>query len=254
MRPYATAHNVGGRPVQCDAAAVRTAPGGTRSFVLLDGIGSSQDVRNWTRHTAVRLARAAARRGDAETALRALYEKFASDPDRQDPELRRYLPKAAAVVAVHTPGEPLTLAWCGDSRAYLLERGIARRLTEDHNRRRVFPPTAIFPDGGNRNLITSCLGAADTDRDVMNRYNHPAIEATTAEITAACRLVLASDGAYEPHEDAGHDLFAELDDEPLTTTVRSFVDVAVDTARAKLPADEHRYVDNATALVADITP
>jgi serine/threonine protein phosphatase PrpC len=39
------------------------------------------------------------------------------------------------VVAVKAPGKPLTVAWCGDSRAYLMERGIAVRLTEDHNKR-----------------------------------------------------------------------------------------------------------------------
>ncbi|MFI2765153.1 hypothetical protein ACH5A3_41065 [Streptomyces echinatus] len=53
--------------------------------------------------------------------------------------------------------------------------------------------------------------------------------------------------------EAGHDLFTELGEEPLSGAVRSFVDLAVDTARAKLPAGEHRYVDNATTLVADLT-
>ncbi|MFF8431006.1 PP2C family protein-serine/threonine phosphatase [Streptomyces sp. NPDC016566] len=254
MRTFATAQNIGGRTAQCDATAVRTAPNGNRAFVLLDGIGSTEDVRNWTRRTAVRLARTAARRGNAEAGLRALYEEFAADPDRQDPYTRRHMPSAAAVVAVHATGTPLTIAWCGDSRAYLLQRGIARRLTEDHNLRRVHPPTAIFPEGGNRNVITSYLGAAATDEETMNRYNHAAIESATAEVADGCRLVLVSDGAYEPHEETGHDLFTELDDEPLTATVRSFVDLAVDTARAKLPADEHCYVDNATTLAADLTP
>jgi serine/threonine protein phosphatase PrpC len=243
-----------GRSAQCDATAVRTVPNGNRAFVLLDGIGSTEEVRNWTRRTAVRLARAAACRGNAEAGLRALYEQFAADPDRQDPYLRRYMPGAAAVVAVHAPGTPLTVAWCGDSRAYLLQRGITRRLTEDHNKRRVYPPTAHFPEGGNRNAITSYLGAAATDEEAMNQYNHAAIEFATTEACDGCRLVLASDGAYEPHEEAGHDLFTELDDEPLPATVRSFVDLAVDTARAKLPAHEHCYVDNATALAADLTP
>ncbi|MFI1700441.1 PP2C family protein-serine/threonine phosphatase [Streptomyces bobili] len=254
MRAYATAQNIGGRTAQCDATAVCTAPTGHRAFVLLDGIGSTQEVRDWTRHTAVRLARTAARRTNAEAGLRALYEAFATDADRQDPYTRRYMPSAAAVVAVHTPGTPLTIAWCGDSRAYLLQHGITRRLTEDHNLRRVYPPTALRPESGNRNHITSYLGAAATDQETMNQYNHAAIEYATVELTDDCRLVLASDGAYEPHEDAGHDLYAELDDEPLTAIVRNFVDLAVDTARAKLPADEHRYVDNATTLIADLTP
>ncbi|MFJ4584161.1 hypothetical protein [Streptomyces echinatus] len=151
---YATAQNIGGRITQCDATAVRIAPTGNRAFVLLDGIGSTKDVRNWTRRTAARLARTAAHRGNAKAGLRTLYEQFAADPDRQDPYLRRYM---------------------------------------------------------------------------------------------------ASDGAHEPHEEGGYDPFTELGDEPLSGAVRSFVDHAVDTARAKLPADEHRYVDNATTLVADLT-
>lgn len=253
MRTYATAQNVGGRTAQCDATAVRTAPTGARAYVLLDGIGSSDEVRVWTRRAAVRLAQVAARRGDAEAGLRAVYAEYAADPDRQDPYILRYMPSAAAVVAVTVPGEPLTVAWAGDSRAYLLRAGVAFRLTEDHNLRRVYPPTATYPDGGNRNAITSFLGSPETDENLRNRYNHPAIESATAELTDGCRLLLASDGAYEPHEDAGHDLFVELDDDPLTGTVRSFVDLAVQTARSKLPPEEHCYVDNATALIADLT-
>ncbi|MGW0185788.1 hypothetical protein ACWDV7_08565 [Streptomyces sp. NPDC003362] len=63
----------------------------------------------------------------------------------------------------------------------------------------------------------------------MNRYKHPAVEPATIEITEGCRLALASG------------------------TVRSFLDLAVDTARAKLPADEHCCVDNATGLAAVLT-
>ncbi|MFE5407099.1 PP2C family protein-serine/threonine phosphatase [Streptomyces sp. NPDC056580] len=254
MRSYATAQHIGGRTTQCDATAVRTAPDGARAFVLLDGIGSTEAVRDFTRQSAVRLAQSAARRGDAVSALRHLYERLAADPDRQDPYQRRHMPAAAAVVAVTAPGRPLTVAWCGDCRAYLLRRGITRRLTDDHNLRRVHPPTALHPENGNRNVITSYLGSTHTDAEAMNLYRHPAIESTTVESTDGCRLLLASDGAYEPHEDVGHDLYTELDDDPLTRTVRNFVSLAIDTARTKLPADEHHYVDNATALLADLTP
>ncbi|MEU9663931.1 hypothetical protein [Streptomyces chartreusis] len=129
--------NIGGRSAQCDATAVRSSRDGVRAFAFLDGIGSSTEAREWTRRAAVQLATAAARGGDAEAGLRAVYNRYAADPDRQDPYLRRYMPSAAVVVAVTRPGQTLTLAWCGDSRAYLLERAIVRRLTEDHNCRRV---------------------------------------------------------------------------------------------------------------------
>ncbi|GLF99928.1 mucin-2 [Streptomyces yaizuensis] len=208
-------------------------------------------MRDWTRRAAVRLARAAARRGDAEAGLRAVYAAYAADPDRQDPYTLSYMPSAAAVVAVTAPGKPLSVAWAGDCRAYLLRDRLALGLTQDHNRRRVYPPTASH-GGGNRNRITSYLGSSRTDEEVRERSDHPAIEAATAEVTGGSRLLLASDGAYEPHVDAGHDLFAELDGEPLARTVRSFVDLAVNKARTQLPPDEHRYVDNATALLADL--
>ncbi|MEV6653968.1 hypothetical protein [Streptomyces sp. NPDC051219] len=115
VRTNATAQLTGLRDTQCDATAVRTAPTGARAYVLLDGIGSSEAVRQWTRTAARRLARAAAHRGDAEAGLRAVFDAYAAERAHGSGG-----PKAAAVVAVTVPGRPLTLAWCGDSRAYLI--------------------------------------------------------------------------------------------------------------------------------------
>ena len=258
MRPYATAQNIGTRDTQCDATAVHTAPSGARAYVLLDGIGSSRTIREWTIKAARRLARAASHRADAEAGLRHLYNVYAADPDRQDPYERRFMPSAAAVVAVVTPGRPLQVAWAGDCRAYLLVRGITRRLTDDHNARRVFPPTATCPEGGNRNLITSYLGSACGDDELRERYGHPAIEAVTVSLAGPCRLLLASDGAYEPSVDAGHDLYAELDYDPLTQVARDFVHLAVETS-LRTTADPDADLpnapraDNATVLLADLT-
>ncbi|MFF3928247.1 mucin-2 [Streptomyces hirsutus] len=192
-RTYATAQLIGDRTVQCDATAVRTASDGARAFVLLDGIGSSDEIRDWTRTAARRLARAAARRGDAVRGS-----------------------------SVH-------------------------RLTSDHNLRRLYPPRDGMP-GGNRNIITSCLGNTYADEQLMNEVGHPAIEATVCHADTF-RLLLASDGAYEPHEDGGHHLADELIGMP-GEAARHFVDTAVATARAV--ADP--YADNATVLVADIRP
>ncbi|MFD9903901.1 mucin-2 [Streptomyces sp. NPDC059063] len=248
MYAYATAQNIGTRSHQCDATAVRTGPDGTRAFALLDGIGSDDDIRDWTRAAARRLAGYAVRRGHAEEGLRTLHAVYAAEEDRQGPW--NYAPCAAAVVAVAAPGKPLSVAWCGDSRAYLLGNGVARRLTEDHNLRRVWPPTAHRPDGGNRNRITSCLGSSSTDESTKNRYGHPAIEAAVIPLTGPCRLLLASDGAYEPHTDAGYDVYTEADDDDLKAAATGFVEVAVAAALAADPT----HADNATALVADLTP
>lgn len=255
MRNYATAQALGSRTFQCDATAIHTAPDGSRAYALLDGIGDYRTVRTWTRTAARRVARAASRRGDAEAGLRHVYQGYAADPDRQDPYMRRYMASAAAVVVVTSPGKPMTVAWCGDSRAYLLHRGLVRRLTADHNDRRVHPPTARYPEGGDRNLITSYLGGVYEDEDLMVRCGHPAIETATVDLDGPCRLLLASDGAYEPHLDAGHDLYVELADEPLEEAARDFVSLAVTTSLRSTAAQDpaRSYADNASVLLADLT-
>lgn len=250
-RTYATAQLIGTRAVQCDATAVRTAPDGARAYVLLDGIGTSEAIRAWTRAAARSLALAACRQGDAEAGLRRVYRRFADDPDRYGPHK---LPGAAAVVAVTAPGKPLTVAWCGDSRAYLVGQGaIARRLTDDHNLRRVWPPTAMA-EGGNRNTITSYLGAIEDAAERMDCFGHPEIESTAVPLDRPARLVLASDGAYEPCEAARYCLDTELGYTPLTPTAREFVHLAIETAHDLAPAGTRTaaIADNATVLLADL--
>lgn len=238
MRTHATAQLIGDRTHQCDATATATGPDGTRAYVLLDGIGSSDEVRDWTRTAARRLARSAAYHGDAETGLRAQYERYAADPDRHGPWALK--PDACAVVAVVTD-RWLTVAWCGDTRAYLMVDGTVLRLTQDHNLRRVYPPNDIH-GGGNRNVVTSYLGNDETDQDVKNRYGHPAIE-TVTRLAQNSRLLLASDGAYEPLEDSGRQLADYLIGDP-APTARGFVQAAVDHAST--------HADNASVLIADL--
>ncbi|MFE1437094.1 protein phosphatase 2C domain-containing protein [Streptomyces sp. NPDC058739] len=234
MRTHAAFQFIGDRSHQCDATATYTHHG-ARAYVLCDGIGSSDAVRAWTRTATRRLARAAAVHADAEAGLRALYETYAAEPERQDEYARHGLPAACAVVAVTAPGRPLTVAWCGDARAYLLTQpGTLHRLTADHNRRRVF--------GGNRNQVTSYLGATETDEQRKARYNHPAIESATCSVDSA-RLLLASDGAYEPLEDSARNLADHLTGTP----GQAAWDI---TASATAHAAAH--ADNATALVADL--
>ncbi|WP_329215217.1 mucin-2 [Streptomyces sp. NBC_01485] len=240
MRTYATAQHIGDRSHQCDATATASGPDGTRAFVLLDGIGSTDEIRDWTRTAARKLARSAAYHADAETGLRAQYERYASDPDRQGPWARQ--PDACAVVAVVSP-RWLTVAWCGDARAYLMVRGTVQRLTADHNLRRVYPDNGVH-GGGNRNVVTSCLGNAETDQEVKDRYGHPAIESVTRQLENS-RLLLASDGAYEPLEDSLRNLADYLTGDP-REAARDFVTSATEHAGPR--------ADNATVLIADIRP
>lgn len=231
MSTHATAQLIGDRTHQCDATATASGPDGVRAFALLDGIGSTDEIRDWTRRAARRLARSAAYHGDAEAGLRAQYDRYAADPARHDPWAD--LPNACAVVAVVSP-RWLTVAWCGDTRAYLLVRGTVLRLTADHNLRRVH--------GGNRNVVTSFLGNTESDDEVKDRYGHPAIEAVTRQLENS-RLLLASDGAYEPLEDSCRNLADYLIGDPVETA-RGFVQAAIDHGSA--------HADNATVLVADL--
>jgi len=237
MRSYATAQLIGDRSHQCDATATAT-HNGARAYVLLDGIGSSDEIRDWTRTAARRVARSAAYHCDAETGLRVQYNRYAADPDRQGPW--GFGPQACAVVAVASP-RWLTVAWCGDARAYLLVGGTVLRLTQDHNLRRVYPPNDIH-GGGNRNIVTSCLGSDETDQQVKDRYGHPAIESVT-RLSENSRLLLASDGAYEPLEDSCRNLADYLIGTP-TEAARDFTQSAIDHAG--------EYADNATVLIADL--
>jgi serine/threonine protein phosphatase PrpC len=234
MRTHAAFQLIGDRSHQCDATASYT-HNGARAYVLCDGIGSSDEVRAWTRTAARRLAHAAALRADAEAGLRAVYEAYATEPERQDEYTRYDLPAACAVVTVTAPGRPLTVAWCGDARAYVLTpRGTVQRLTDDHNLRRVIQ--------GSRNRITSCLGSTETDEQRKDQYGHPAIESVTRG-AENCRLLLASDGAYEPLEDSARNLADYL----TGTTAHAAHDIAESAI-----AHAGTYADNATALVADL--
>ncbi|MGW3699427.1 hypothetical protein ACWD7C_36345 [Streptomyces sp. NPDC005134] len=161
MRSYACAQNLGLRDHQCDATAVRTDPSGARAYVLLDGVGDREYVREWTRTAARRLARAAARHGNAETALRAVYGAYAAERADTDPCAQRFHPKAAAIVAVTAPGKPVTIAWCGDSRAYVLVRDSIRCLTS--------PTTTTC--GASTRPATECPAAtAAASRRVSGRH------------------------------------------------------------------------------------
>jgi serine/threonine protein phosphatase PrpC len=242
MSSYATHQKTGGRNIQCDATAVATV-NGVRAYALLDGIGDKPYVRDWTRAAARRLARTAARLHDAQAGLRHEYDRYARESDRQGPW--GLGPKACAVVVVEAPGLPLTVANAGDARAYWLRRGTLVQLTQDHNLRRVYPPSDLYPEGGNRHRVTSCLGAVDTDEDVRAVYEHPALEAATAYAEHG-RLLLASDGAYEPLEDAGRNLGDLLHGTPAEAARR----VAVDAVAQALTVTSRP--DNATALVADL--
>jgi serine/threonine protein phosphatase PrpC len=231
MRAHAAAQLTGGRSNQCDATATYT-HAGTRAYVLLDGIGDTYEVHDWTRTAARRLARAAAVSADAEVGLRIVHAQIAEEREllgwRADDE-----PCAVAVVAVVVPGELVQVAWCGDSRAYFLGAdGELQRMTTDHNERQRLLDMGLAPGPGARNRVNSYLGEY--------RNGRPQIGAVLGPV--AGRLLLASDGAYEPLEDSCRDLAAYLTG-GVRGAARGFVEAAIEHGPLR--------PDNATALVAD---
>ncbi|RNG27165.1 PP2C family protein-serine/threonine phosphatase [Streptomyces botrytidirepellens] len=232
-----TAQQLGDRAVQCDATGIYTqAATGARSYVLLDGIGTSTAVQRWTRTTARRLARAAATGGDAYWALLAEHARIRAEPDRQGYSAWMQ-PGAVAVIALALPGHLLQIAWCGDARAYLRSPDalIVRCLTSDHNQRRQKITRGETVEARHRHVVTSYLGHSSEE---------PLIGSVTAP--AEGRLVLVSDGTYEPLEATGHSLAGYLDG-TLGQAAHDLTAAAVQLAWA---SGEHP--DNATALVADL--
>ncbi|CAM5271978.1 hypothetical protein SAVIM338S_00003 [Streptomyces avidinii] len=228
---HGAAQVIGGRSHQCDATATFTHEG-RRAYALLDGIGSTQEIQAWTRSAARRLARAAARTG-ALKGLRLIHAGRAAELTEYGWRAE-YLPKAVAVVAVTEPGKPLEVAWCGDARAYLVPAPGAQpeRLTTDHNMRQVLLDLDQVPGPYARNRVTSYLG--DTS---------PEPPLGSARTRGTGRLVLASDGAYEPLEDAEVPMGDYLAGSP-HQAARALVKAAI------AHADDR--ADNATVLIADL--
>lgn len=228
--PHARAQLIGGRKNQCDATAAHVTSK-ARAYALLDGIGDEPEIRAWAGRTARRLAREAARRADAEAGLRTVHAEIAEERAalgwRAGDE-----PCAVAVVAVVIPGELVQVAWCGDSRAYILDGdGELCLMTSDHNDRQRLLDMGLEPSPFARHHVNSYLG---------DRGARPQIGAVLGP--AAGRLLLASDGAYEPLEDSCRDLAAYLVG-GVHEAAQGFVEAAI----------EHGPVrpDNASVLVVD---
>ncbi|WP_316782965.1 hypothetical protein [Streptomyces sasae] len=78
---YAAAQRIGGRSHQCDAIAVASFES-TTAYALLDGMGSTAQIAQWTEAAAIRLAETAARLGSADAALRQVHATAAAETGR----------------------------------------------------------------------------------------------------------------------------------------------------------------------------
>ncbi|GAA2811646.1 serine/threonine protein phosphatase [Kitasatospora paracochleata] len=230
---HATHQLTGTRTHQCDATATRATRDGGRAYVLLDGIGSNPAVRDWTRDQARRLADLTARSLQPHLAITRLREEIALEPGWQNT-----VPGACAVAAVTGPNRILRIAWIGDCRAYLLyPDGYLGRHTTDHNMRTVLEARDGQAPRWARNRITHCLGHPDAGEALIPDW-------TTDPDRTGTRLLLASDGCYEPIEDAGHTVATALADGTPADAAKRLVRLAI-----KL-GDGNK--DNATCLVADL--
>jgi serine/threonine protein phosphatase PrpC len=238
---FRSAQRLGTRSHQCDATAGRTRRG-IHAFALLDGIGSSDAVRSWTRARAVDLASAGASLGNADAALRRVHASAAAEPGR-DTWGWEDLPAAVAVLAVLNQGA-LTVAWCGDSRAWHLSpAGEFTPLTSDHNVAQDLRDAGLAPGPDDRNTVTSYLGW----HPLAPGNGGGAAKFGTATVDGPLgRLVLASDGTYEPLESAADPMTGHLTGSTCQQAARRLVAAAITNAHPS-------RTDNATVLVANLS-
>ncbi|MFI6153304.1 hypothetical protein ACIBCA_11470 [Kitasatospora sp. NPDC051170] len=243
---HTTSQHIGSRNHQVDATAHRDDPDtGHRAWVLLDGIGDRVHTAAWVRTAAPALAQLAARLGDPRAAIQQIRPVFHTERATLDYPAD-WPPDAAAIVAVLDPVGVLHLAWAGDCRAYLAENGRARLLTTDHNEATRQRREGREPESDAHDHLTSSLC-----------FLTGVVEAGGVQFSPSARprrLVLASDGAYLPHEDtgalpppsadgshrhrSGPDLLAPVLDGTPETVARRLTDLT--------------RADNATALVIDL--
>lgn len=181
------AHAVGTRDLQCDTYAVHhDRNSGRWAFVVLDGIGDEEDIQEHVRTWAPALARAAARSGEPISAIAHIRAQILTRLGRRWNHMD---PGAAAVVAVHHPGNPLLrLAWSGDARAYRFsDVGTLVPLTKDHNFAQELRDAGRQPKEWDHNSLMACLEDGDIG-----------YEEVLLEMVA--KLVLCSDGVYHPLE------------------------------------------------------
>lgn len=103
----------------------------------------------------------------------------------------------STVVAAQLAGRTATIAWVGDSRAYLIRGGTASQLTHDHSLVQELIDAGLLtveaaPRHPQANVVTRALGITDAV-DIAVR---------TVRIADGDRLVLCSDGLSRSLEDS----------------------------------------------------
>ncbi|WP_405017257.1 protein phosphatase 2C domain-containing protein [Kitasatospora sp. NBC_00070] len=252
---YTTNHTVsqqlGARTHQADATAHHLDPdSGHRAWVLLDGIGDREHVADWTPRTALALASSAAGLGDPRAAIELARPVLHAERAHLG-HPKKWPADAAAIVAVLNRAGDLSIAWAGDCRAYLTaERGRTVLLTTDHNEAARQRRTGRTPGPNAHDRLTSSLCFLTGEIG--------GAEVRFGPRRTARRLLLASDGAYLPHEAAG--VFPVPDGSSSLTGRSRFLAPVLAGSRERAAqrltelavGANPAKADNATALVIDI--
>ncbi|MFD6498870.1 PP2C family protein-serine/threonine phosphatase [Streptomyces goshikiensis] len=217
-----------------DAAHAFHASTGAVGAAVIDGIGHSDQLHALVPVLAVAAARTAAIRWPLAGLLTA--GLLTCDPGHDDAR-----PSAVAVVARVQAGEPTTLAWAGDARAYGWDpqHQLLTRYTTDHT-------------------VAAYLAAYGIEEDIAGEFSSQ-IRVHLTDVTPATAhqalipcghlVVLTSDGV--------HDQIEPDDLEAVIRTHQHDSQRLADTLVAAAEPNEAGYRDDATALViipAQTTP
>ncbi len=108
------------------------------------------------------------------------------------------LPMGTTIAAVRVTGDEFEVAWVGDSRAYAVQAGEFKQISEDHSYvRELINQRAITPEQAkthpHRNVVTQALGV--TDPQSLR------VETVGGKLSNGTQVLLCSDGLTEEVDD-----------------------------------------------------
>jgi PPM family protein phosphatase len=218
-----------------DAWDAITLPGGDTALILADGMGGHVGGRE-SAEAAVGAAAASLAEGGVDESTEQAIAAAAARASQGVAAVRDEIggnPGTTLVLAVVSPSGSATVGNIGDSRAYLVQRGNAEPITQDHSwvgeqMREGLLDANEGRHHPRRNIITRAVMGDPVDADVFHLILEP-----------GDALLLVSDGVWEPLTD---EMIAELLTEsgPLQAALDRMCQAALDAGSR----------DNVTAVAA----
>ena len=219
-----------------DAWDAITLPGGGTALILADGMGGHVGGRESAEAAVVAAAASLAEGGGVEESPEQAIAAAAVRASQGVANVRDEIggnPGTTLVLAVVSPSGTTTVGNIGDSRAYLVHRGNAEPISQDHSwvgeqMREGLLDANEGRHHPRRNIITRAVMGDPVEADVF----HLTLEPGDA-------LLLVSDGVWEPLTD---EMIAELltDSGPLQAALDRMCQAALDAGSR----------DNVTAVAA----